>query len=101
MPRLRCEITTLTPPSGWTKTITVLALLLVAALVFSYLGAFAATGALQSAGLIDKWPSHADPRPRWMLRTFCILMGGFLLLGGGFRFLSWRQCRGIDATAED
>ena len=90
----------LVPPSGWTKTITVLALLLVAAMVFSYLAAFAATGALLSAGLIDKWPPHADPRPRWMMIAFCSMTGSFTLIATVTKLAAWRQMKRLDASAD-
>ena len=91
----------LSPPPPRTRTLTSLVMLLFAATVFSYLACFAIPQVLVNAGVIAPWPPGEDPRPRWMLRTFGVLMGGFTLIGGGFRFLSWRQCRGIDATAED
>ena len=74
--------------------------LLVAAAVFSYLACFAIPAALVSSELMHPWPADADPRPRWMLETFCWIMGISLTLGGLVRFLSWRQCRRIDAMAD-
>ena len=39
------------------RTLTVIILLMIAALVFSYLGAFAVTDALAKADLIESWPA--------------------------------------------
>ena len=88
------------PPSGWSKTLVVFLLLIVAALVFSYLAAFAVTGALVNADLVDKWPPRGDPRPRWMAIVFCSLSGTFLLIGTITKIASWRQIKTMDAMAE-
>lgn len=61
------------PPK--TRTSVVLALLLLAAGLFSYLGAYAVSGALVGAGVLEPWPPDADPRPGWMLTGFCIMLG--------------------------
>jgi hypothetical protein len=80
--------------------LTPVVMLLVAACVLSYLACFAVPAALVGAELMSPWPANADPRPLWMLHTFCWLMGTMVMLGGIMRFLSWRQCRRIDAIAE-
>ena len=82
------------------RMLTPLIMLLVAACVLSYLACFAVPGVLVSAELMSPWPANADPRPVWMLHTFCWLTGTLVGLGGIMRFLSWRQCRRIDAIAE-
>ncbi len=75
-------------------------LLLMAGGVASYLACFALPNALVGAELMSPWPPNADPRPMWMLKTFCWIAGSLALLGGIMRFLSWRQCRRIDAIGE-
>ena len=87
-------------PSGWPKTLLVVLLLMLAALVFSYLAAFAVTGALLNADLIDHWPPNRDPRPRWMLIGFSSMTGAFLLVGGLTQISTWRQSRRLDAMAD-
>src|SRR5688500_17680035 len=52
------------------RTLTVLGLIAAAALVFSYLGAYALADALVSAEVLQAWPRDSDPRPRWMLVGF-------------------------------
>lgn len=82
------------------KTITVLGVLVGASLVLSYLGSYAFTNAMLTAELIKPWAEGSDPRPRWLLISFCGLMTMFLVVAGTFRFLSRRQLRSIDATAD-
>jgi hypothetical protein len=83
------------------RTLSVLILLMFAAVTISYLVAYAAPGALVSADVLAPWPSYADPRPRWMFMSFCGLMGSFIVIHGLFRILSRLQIRQIDAMAED
>ena len=75
------------------RTLAVLVLLATAAASFSYLGAFAFTGLLVSADLLDRWPPNADPRPRWMTIAFAAMIGVFLLVGLCCKWTSWRQAR--------
>lgn len=82
------------------RTVNVLILLAVAALVFSYLGAYAVTNALVSAKIIALWPANQDPRPRWMLVGFVGLMIFFGISGLLLRFLSGRQLKSLDALAD-
>lgn len=83
------------------RTINVLILLAVAALVFSYLGAYAVTNALVGAKIIPLWPANDDPRPRWMLFGFV----GFMVFFGGsalvLRFISSRHLKSLDALADE
>ena len=78
------------------STISVLVLMGVFAVIVSYLIAYAGANALASADVIPQWSRGSDPRPRWFGNTFAILMGGFIVVGGIARFLSWRQLRSID-----
>jgi hypothetical protein len=84
-----------------TQTLFVLCLLAVAALVFSYLGAFAVPGALVSADLMERWPIGRDPRPRWMMLSFSSLAGTFCCVGVLLKWSSWRQMKRLDAIGDD
>jgi uncharacterized protein YneF (UPF0154 family) len=84
-----------------TQTVFVLCLLAVAALVFSYLGAFAVTSALVSADLMEHWPINRDPRPRWMMLSFSSLTAAFCCVGAVLKWSSWRQMKRLDATCDD
>jgi hypothetical protein len=88
-------------PEPRPRTVTVLTLLSLAAFVFSYLGSYAAAGALVTAGLMNPWPADQDPRPRNMMLGFFALTAFFTLGAVGFRLLSGRQLRRIDAMADD
>ena len=83
------------------KTLSVLILLMFAAVTLSYLIAYAAPGALVSADVLAPWPSYADPRPRWMFVSFAGLMGAFIVITGLFRLLGRIQIRQIDAMTDD
>ncbi len=83
------------------RTLPVLALLTLVAAVFSYLGAYAVTGALAAADVIDRWPPDRDPRPRWMAATFAILLLLLVLLAAVFRWTSGRQLKRLDALGEE
>jgi hypothetical protein len=87
-------------PARRPRTITVLVLLAVMAVILSYLFAFALTGALASADVIKAWPRGTDPRPKWFLYTFVALMSCILLFGGIAQLVSRRQLRSIDAMSE-
>ena len=78
-----------------------LGLLATAALTFSYLGAYAVSDALVRADVLPRWPAGADPRPRWMIGGFAVLMGLSLGAAGVARFVSRRHLRRIDAMAEE
>ena len=83
------------------STISVLLLLAVFAVIVSYLVAYAGANALAASDVIPQWSRGTDPRPRWFGNTFAILMGGFILIGGIARFLSWRQLRNIDRMQDE
>lgn len=83
------------------NTFMVLALLVVAAATFSYLGAFAVTRALADANVIRAIPKDPDPRPLWAVISFAGLLAGFVLTALVMRYLSWRQFRRIDRIAEE
>jgi hypothetical protein len=82
------------------RTSTVVLLLALFAILLSWLLAYALANTLASAGVIGAWPGDDDPRPRWMLQSFGILFGVFLLAAGAFSWMSRRQLRRIDAIGE-
>ncbi len=83
------------------RTTSVLLLLTLAALTFSYLGAFAVGGALVDSDVLPHWVPGHDPRPRWMLCLFGVLLGASMLVSMIARILSRRQLSRIDAMAEE
>ena len=83
------------------KTVTVLGLLGLTSLTFSYLGAYAVSGAMVSAEMIRPWTPESDPRPKWLVIGFGLLLTCFLCLGVVARCLSKRQLRRIDAMNQE
>jgi len=81
------------------RTLTVLALLALTALTFSYLGSYAIYNTLVAADVLARFQGP-DPRPRWLLTGFCVLMLTFMVMAEVFRRLSRRQMRAIDAMAD-
>lgn len=88
-------ISPLQPP----RTLTVLGLLGLTALTFSYLAAYAMTNALVAAQVIQPW-SGQDPRPRRFIVGFCVMMLIFMCLGEIFRQISKRDFKAIDEMAD-
>ena len=82
------------------RTLTVLGLLAVTALTFSYLGSYAVTNALVANEVMRPWSDGQDPRPRWLVTGFCVLMLVFIAVGGFFRVLSRRELKQIAAMDE-
>lgn len=91
----------MTPDVPRPRTWKVLGLLTLVATAFSWLGSYAVANALVGAEVIRPWQPESDPRPKWFLLGFCLLMLGFILLGGFFRFMSQRQLKEIDAMTEE
>ena len=89
------------PEAKRPRTGTVIALLSIAAATFSYLGAYAVTGALAQANVIRPLSRNPDPRPIWALASFCTMMLGSLLMALMMRYLSYRQNRRIDQIGEE
>jgi hypothetical protein len=81
------------------KTVTVLGVLIVTAFTFSFLGPYADYNALVTAGVVQRF-TGPDPRPKWLAIGFVGLLGIFLVIGMGFRLLSKRQFKAIDAMAD-
>jgi hypothetical protein len=78
------------------RTITVIGVLVVTAATLSYLGAYAMANALVSADLIKAWPKDHDPRFKWFLVGFVMLITLFGGIGAMFRFFSKRHLKKID-----
>src|SRR5688572_1880537 len=69
------------------RTISVVVVLMVTAIVVSYLGAYAVPTALVNAEMMAPWPTYDDPRPRWVVMTFVGVLTSFLLIGGLFQLV--------------
>ena len=83
------------------NTVTVLGLLALTSLTFSYLGAYAVAGALVQAEVLHRWQPGHDPRPKWLVAGFVLLLIAFVGVGGLARFLSRRELRQIDEMSEE
>lgn len=82
------------------RTTTVLVFLAAFAITMSYLCIYAGTNALVASNVMPAFPPGADPRPRWMINTFIVGFAAFTVFGLLFRWMSLRQLRRIDATAD-
>jgi hypothetical protein len=78
------------------RTMTVVCLLVAAAVIVSYLWAYALTNALVSADLMSRWQPGQDPRPMRMCVTFVTTMTVFTFVAGVAQWMSRRQLRRID-----
>lgn len=78
------------------RTATVIILLTITAAIFSYLGSYAMANALVAAEVLKPWPANHDPRPRWFLIGFTVLICLFGLIGLAVRHFSVRQLQEID-----
>jgi hypothetical protein len=82
------------------RTLTVLGMLALTALTFSYLAAYALTNALVAAQVVQPWAAGHDPRPRRLVIGFCVLMLVFMLVGEVFRRMSKSEFKAIDEMAD-
>jgi hypothetical protein len=82
------------------RTLTVLGLLALTALTFSYLGSYAITNALVAEHLIQPWSRTHDPRPRWLITGFCVLMLTFMVTGELLRRWGRSDFKAIDEMAD-
>jgi hypothetical protein len=80
---------------------TIVALLSLVSLTFSYLGSYAVAGALVQAEVLHRWPPGADPRPKWLAAGFVTLLVLFAGAGALVRHLSRRQLKEIDEMADE
>jgi hypothetical protein len=88
-------------PIAKPNTATVLGLLALTSLTFSYLGAYAVSGALVQAEVLHRWQPGTDPRPKWLVAGFFLLLTAFVGVGGLARFLSRRELKQIDEMSDD
>lgn len=79
------------------RTATVLGLFAVAATVLSYLLSYAMANALVAAEVLKPFTRDHDPRPRWFLFTFVLLIVVFSAVGALVRFVSARNLKQIEA----
>jgi hypothetical protein len=95
------EAESVQPPKP--KIVVVLGLLTLAASTFSYLGAYAVTSALANAQMIPPISRDHDPRLRWALCSFVIIMTLCGVVALLLRLVSRRQFQRIDKMldAED
>src|SRR5688500_7224731 len=82
------------------RKLTVLGFLALTALTFSYLGSYAVTNALVAEHVIQPWTRANDPRPRWLITGFCVLMLVFMV--GGELLKRWGRSdfKAIDEMAD-
>jgi hypothetical protein len=78
------------------RTATVLGLLVASAAILSYLGSYAMANALVSAEVLKPWPHDHDPRLRWFLTGFVILVSVFFAIGAVARFVSGRSMKQVE-----
>jgi hypothetical protein len=88
------------PPAPKPRTFTMVIVLLLVLLAFSYLIAFALTGALISEKIISPFMAAHDPRPRIMCGIFGGLLWICLIVLAIFRWSSRKQLSSIDALSE-
>lgn len=75
--------------------------LVVAAVMFSYLGCFAVVSVLQKHDLLDPFPKGQDPRPRWFLMSFGALTLLFLGVFGLVRVLCRHKLDADELVVEE
>ena len=78
------------------KTLTVVSMLIAAALILSYLMAYAVTNALVAAEVVSRWPPGSDPRPLRMCFGFIAWMTAFTAVAAIAQWMSRRQLKRID-----
>jgi hypothetical protein len=82
------------------STLTVVGMLSLTAATLSYLGSYAIANALVAAELLKAWPRDHDPRPRWFMTGFAILISLFLIIVGAARRSSAKQMKRIEEEME-
>ena len=85
-----------TPP----RTLTVVGILIGAALIASYLWAYALTNALVAADVVSSWQPGHDPRPLRMCIGFIVMMILFTAIAFIAQWISRRQLKRIDEMEE-
>jgi hypothetical protein len=89
------------PHAARPKTTTVVALLCVTALIFSYLIGYAVVGALAAAEVIAPISAGHDPRLKSFTISLVVLIGLFLAVGMLARHSSRRQMQSMDAMEQE
>jgi hypothetical protein len=84
------------------RTMTVMVFLAVFATVASWLSCYAIPNALVAADVLKPFAHEGatDPRPRWMATAFVIIFISSGLIGMFLGWMSRRQLRKIDSTAD-
>jgi len=83
------------------RTTKVMVVLAVFAVVLSWISCYAIPNALVAADVLKPFGSHeADPRPRWMITGFIVIFAVLGLFGMLLGWMSRRQLRKIDSTAD-
>jgi hypothetical protein len=84
------------------KTMTVMVFLAAFACVLSWLSCYAVPNALVAADVLKPFAHEGgtDPRPRWMVMAFVIIFIGCGLISMLLGWMSRRQLRKIDSTAD-
>ncbi len=90
------EVPTARPP----RIMSVLSLVLVALVVFSYLVSFGVINVLAGAGVIAPLPHDHDPRPRWMFVIFAVTGGVLAFAAGLMKWTSNRHLLQIDELSD-
>lgn len=72
-----------------------LGLLALAAAFFSYLWAYCLTDALVAADMMPPVTLEADPRPKWFVSTWFVLMVVFMFAGYLLQLVSRRELNSI------
>ena len=88
------------PQASPPRTLTVVGILIGAALIASYLWAYAITNALIAADILSRWQPGHDPRPMRMCIGFVVMMILFTLIAFGAQWMSRRQLKRIDEMEE-
>jgi hypothetical protein len=89
------------PPPTRPSTITVVALLALAAATLSYLASYAIANAMVAADLLKAWPREDDPRPRWFAIGFGVLITVFGIVAAVARRSAARHLRRIEEMEEE
>jgi hypothetical protein len=89
------------PPPSRPSTLTVVGLLSLAAATLSYLASYAIANAMVAADLLKAWPRDHDPRPRWFILGFGVLISVFLLAAAAARQSTARHLKRIEAMEEE
>ncbi len=83
------------------RTTKVMVVLAVFAVVLSWISCYAIPNALVAADVLKPFGTHeADPRPRWMVTAFVVIFAALGLFGMLLGWMSRRQLRKIDSTAD-